>query len=105
MFARYYKDLFFDRKTFHGSRSEIAPKSPSFSRVYDTLFLRRIRKLEDGCVVEEGNVVVRASGDKGVSVDSPGISRMKLVGVHPERSSRLARREDGGGPEKRGSYS
>jgi hypothetical protein len=100
--AQYSKDLPFDCETLNGCRSKTAPQSLSISRVYSILFLRHNGKLEDGCVVEEGNIVVRAGGDKGGAVDSPWVLRLKLVRVHPHRSSRLAEREDGYGLENGG---
>ena len=69
--AQYSKDLPFDCETLNGCRSKTAPQSLSISRVYSILFLRHNGKLEDGCVVEEGNIVVRAGGDKGGAVDFP----------------------------------
>lgn len=75
MLVQYSKYLLFDLETFHGCCSNTAPKPLSFSRVYDTLFPRRNGKLEDGCVVEMGNVVVRAGGDNGV--DSPWIPSLR----------------------------
>jgi hypothetical protein len=38
------------------------------------------RKLEDGRLVEGGNVVIRAGGDKGA--DSPWIPGLTIVEVH-----------------------
>jgi hypothetical protein len=67
MVVQYSKDLLFNFKAL--SRlllSDTAPKPLNFRRVHDTLFLRRDGKLEDGCIVEGGNVVVRTGGDKGL---------------------------------------
>jgi hypothetical protein len=51
-----------------------------FSRVFHLLISRHNRKLEYGRLVEVGNVVIRAGGDKGV--DSLWVPGLKIVEVH-----------------------
>jgi hypothetical protein len=55
-------------------------KSLYFSRIFHSLFSRHNRKLEDGRLVEGGNVVIRAGGDKGADLSwIPGLGERRTV--------------------------
>ena len=91
-----FKDLLLNLETIYGCCSNAALKLLSLRRVCSTFLLRYNGKLKDGCVVEEGNVVTRAGGDKGVNVDFLRILGVKFVGVHSRRTSTLVERKGGG---------
>jgi len=66
----------------HSSVPDAALKPLALRRICDTLPLWCDGKLEDGCLVEKGNIVVCAGGDKGLN--SPWIPRIEIELVHLE---------------------